>query len=456
MECFWGIDISKLKAGSYPREMDEMKAYILFPGAQKNPLYSGWMEDLSLPVEIVRDYNVEWTPPADAGILITHSHYRWEELSILKRVKEQGIVPILILADGILEYRNSFRHPDLADGSMFQPLLGHKLACLGESQIRWIEAWGNVGQCELVGLPRLDYLLQEPERVSDPNGPFRILIATARTPWFDEEQRQLTYEALESIKSFTDQCAEVMGRPLQVVWRMAEELHLNLQAPGYETRPQPIRKTLAGVDAVITTPSTLQLEAAAMGLPVAVVDFHNSPQMTPLAWTITHPSQIASVFNELACPSPAMRFMQNALLHDALQLHQPAAERMKRLVEVMVTQGRQSRQDSDSINLPARILEHPSNGFCMPQPSAARERLFPDNPLFSKSDVLDLQTELAAAVKEMGNYPEKYFRQRTLNQHLRGYINWLRLLIRNRAATIEELSIELQKQQEKTGDSGRL
>lgn len=430
--------------------MDPLKAYILFPGAQKNPLYAGWMENLSVPAEIVRDYNVDWSPPADAGILITHSHYRWEELSILRRVKEQGTVPILILADGILEYRNSFQHPDLADGSMFQPLIGHKLACLGESQIRWIEAWGNVGQCELVGLPRLDYLLQEPERAASPAGPFRLLIATARTPWFDEDQRSLTYEALESVKAFTDQHHEVMGRPLQIVWRMAEELHLNLQAPGYEARPQPIRKTLANVDAVITTPSTLQLEAAAMGLPVAVVDFHNSPQMTPLAWTIGHPSQIAPVVNELASPPPAKRFMQNALLHDALQLHQPASDRMKRLVEVMVTEGRQARESSRPIDLPSRILEHPGNGFCSVQASAARASLFPNNPAFANSELLDLQTELAAAVKEMGNYPEKYFQQRTMNQRLRGYINWLRLLIRNRAATIEELTIELQQLKPKT------
>lgn len=431
--------------GGYSRGMDPLKAYILFPGAQKNPLYAGWMEDLSLPTEIVKDYNVEWTPPLDAGILITHSHYRWEELSILKRVKELGTVPMLILADGILEYRNSFQHPDLADGSMFQPLVGHKLACLGASQIRWIEAWGNVGQCELVGLPRLDYLLHEPERETDSTGPFRVLIATARTPWFDQDQRSLTYEALESIKAFTDRQEQVLGRPLQVVWRMAEELHLNLQAPGYQGRPQPIRKTLANVDAVITTPSTLQLEAAAMGLPVAVIDFHNSPQMTPLAWTIGHPSQISPVFKELASPPPAKRFMQNALLHDALQFDESASERMKRLVEVMVAEGRQAKQDSRPINLPPRILEHPRNGFCSAQSSAERARLFPNNPVFANSNLLDLQTELAAAVKEMGNYPQKYFQQRTMNQRLRGYINWLRLLIRNRAATIEELSIELQK-----------
>ena len=139
--------------------MESLKAYILFPGAAKNPLYSGWLDELPIPFEIVREYDTRWAPDADAGILITHHHYRWEELSILRRLVSQSQVPVLILVDGVLEYRNSFENPELADGVMFQPLVGHKLACLGASQIRWIESWGNTGKCELVGLPRLDDLI---------------------------------------------------------------------------------------------------------------------------------------------------------------------------------------------------------------------------------------------------------------------------------------------------------
>ena len=428
--------------------MENLKAYILFPGAAKNPLYAGWLDDLNLPVEIVKHYDTNWNPPEDAGILITHSHYRWEELSILRRIKQQEKLPILILVDGILEYRNSFQHPELADGSMFQPLVGHKLACIGDSQVRWTEAWGNSGKSELVGLPRLDYLAGVPKRDLAKTGPFRLLVASARTPWFDDKQRELTYAALRAVKKFTDENATIQGRPLEIVWRMAEELHLNLQAPGYVARPGPIRKTLDEVDAVITTPSTLQLEAAALGLPVAVADFHNSPQMTPMAWTIAYEGQVASVVAELANPPSSKCFIQDVLLNDSLQLRQPAAERMGELVSVMVNEAWQARQENRTLNLPDRILPHPTHGFVREQPGAARHALFPDNPIFANQEVADLQTELAAAVTEMGNYPEKYFHQRSMNQRLRGYINWLRLLIRNRASTIEELSSNLQRLRE--------
>ena len=247
-----------------------------------------------------------------------------------------------------------------------------------------------------------------------------------------------------AIKQWLDTNDAVGDRPLEIQWRMAEELHANLGAPGYEPRPEPIRETLKNVHAVVTTPSTLQLEAAVTGLPVAVVDFHNSPQMTPMAWQIAHESQIGDVILELASPPPGKQFTQDVLLNDGLQFEQPAGPRMIQLISQMIQSGNEARQANRPIELPSRILPEPGDGFSKEQPSGARSRLFPDNPVFSDEDVEHLQTELAAAVHEMGNYPEKYFQQRTINQKLRSYVNWLRLLIRNRASTVEELSREIQ------------
>ncbi|MGI9517576.1 MAG: hypothetical protein ACR2NP_11040 [Pirellulaceae bacterium] len=420
--------------------MDQLKAYILFPGARKNALYEGWLDELPLSVEIVREYSIDWMPPADAGILITHNHYRWEEISILRRVVEQTSVPVLILVDGILEYRNSFEHDDLADGTMFQPLIGHKVACIGNSQTRWLEALGNTGKCEVVGIPRLDDFAQSASKEPDTAGTFRLLVASARTPWFNEQQREETHHAVESVKRTLDQTARLNGKPMQVTWRMAESLHANVGVPGYERRPPPIKQILEQVDAVITTPSTLQLEAAMHGLPVAVLDLHNRPQMTPMAWNINTASQIAQVLEELASPPTAMRFVQETLLADALQMVDAAAPRMAKLAGKMVEAGKLARESGNPIELPARILEPPCDGMMPAQPAGTTQSLFPANPVFRNESISRLQTELSAAIHEMGNYPEKYFDQRTANQKLRGYINWLRLLVRNRAATVEELA----------------
>jgi len=432
--------------------MTDLKAYILFPGAARNPLYAGWMDRLTLPVEIVRDYDIDWLPPADAGIVITHNHYRWEELSILRQIVEKTAVPLLILVDGILEYRNAFQHPDLAEGCMLQPVIGHKVACIGRSQVRWIESWGNVGKCELVGMPRLDDVVGRERETDRSTEPFRLLVASARTPWFNDEQRETTFRGITAINEFVNANATIGGRPLEVCWRMAESLHLNLKVDGFQARPDPIRQVLEKVDAVVTTPSTLQLEAAALRLPVAVVDFHNSPQMTPMAWTIKHAAQVADSISELADPPAAKMLAQDVLLQDALQLQEPALERMSRLVDAMVKEGQLARKAGCRLTLPNRILSDPADGFCSEQASGQRARLFPGNQVFANQDVQRLQTELAAAVHEMGGYPGKYFQQRSANQRLRSYINWLRLLVRNRAATVEELTATVQNLRDQLAD----
>jgi len=133
------------------------KIYLLFRYAlRQQRIYRDWPDQCSLPCESVDDPISDWVVPDDAALLITHVHYRWEELSFLRKTFEENRVPILILADGVLEYRNTWQHEGLPKGSMFQPVFGHKLACIGSGQARLIESWGNPGRCEVVGFPPLD------------------------------------------------------------------------------------------------------------------------------------------------------------------------------------------------------------------------------------------------------------------------------------------------------------
>ena len=69
-------------------------------------------------------------------------------------------VPVLFIADGILEWRNTWVNPislDYEYGSgLLMPVLSDKICCIGPSHKRWLEYWGNQGKCELTGMPRLD------------------------------------------------------------------------------------------------------------------------------------------------------------------------------------------------------------------------------------------------------------------------------------------------------------
>ena len=123
-------------------------------------------------------------------------------------------VPVLHIADGMLEWRNTWENPrDASEGQrmpLFQPVLAHKIACVGPSQCRLLEHWGNVGKCESTGLPRLDSLFDARERfhgresqmgsAGKPSGVLTVLVMTARTPGFNQKQLDTIMVSLQCLQ----------------------------------------------------------------------------------------------------------------------------------------------------------------------------------------------------------------------------------------------------------------
>lgn len=401
-------------------ERSNLKAYILCRFARDSGLYNTWMDQASIPCEVVDDYAPDWPLPQDAGIVITHMHYRWEEIHALRRWYEKRRVPILILCDGILEYRNTWEHPDLADGSIFQPAFGHKLACLGRGQARVLETWGNVGKCEVVGLPRLDHVLGQPVKPVQKTGPFRVLIATANTPAFNEEQRLSVIESLGHIRQRLQKNSRVNGRPVQAIWRLTDGLEHEIglepsDIPDPEAPRRPLLEVIDDVDAVITTPSTLFLEAALKKRPTALLDFYNAPHYVPAAWMINAPKHLNWILSELADPPAPKMLFQETVLHDQLECYTPALPRMLELIDAMVQYGAAARRKGNPLRLPARILEDEMLGFSRVPPEFDLSRLYPDNPVFKNQEVVHLQLELEQAIQRLGTLPRELAEK---NQHL--------------------------------------
>jgi hypothetical protein len=387
--------------------VSDLKAYILCRFAETSSIYTSWMSQSPLPVVVVDEYLPDWPVPADAGILITHMHYRWEELTALRKVFDENQIPILILSDGILEYRNTWEHPDLVDGSLFQPVFGHKLACIGNGQARVIESWGNAGKCEVVGLPRLDQVSQSGEDDSRSADRFRLLVATASTPAFDDSQRKTVLSSVQAIKDWSDQNPVFSGRRLEVVWRLSDGLESQLGVGddvAIEDR-EPLSQVLDSVDAVLTTPSTIYLESVLRKLPTAWLDFHNSPQYISSAWTISSSNQIDSVVGELASPpSHKMRY-QDFVLHDQLANQTPATPRLLKLIRGLVDAGCEARENGIPISLPSKILTEESEQDDADGEGIDIAAIYPGNEVFENNDPQRLQIELSAAIKRLEQLP---------------------------------------------------
>jgi hypothetical protein len=391
-----------------------MKKNRIFVLDGRSTLYS-WAD--ALDCEYVENLDISWEPPEDSALLITAQHYKAPEVCILNRAFEQGI-PTLVISDGILEYRNTWENPGIPPGSIFQPVVGHKIAVLGRSQARFLESWGNIDKCEVVGAPRLDRLLGKKPRIRKDGEPFRILIMTARTPGFTPQQMAVAKRGLQDLKFWFSIHGKVNGIEIKPFWRITQGLDKELDVENSLTgiTGKELSEVLSKVDAAITTPSTTTLEAMLIGIPVAIIDYNNRPAYVRTAWNITAPRHIDQIIPELVEPTRARMLFQDTILHDELECRTPATPRMIKLAEEMIRIGIECCASSQPLVFPRRILKSNSDVCHMPEESFDLARLYPNHPVFSEMDRAKLQVEtghLKNLISRQQEEINKFRRQRT-------------------------------------------
>ena len=262
----------------------------------------------------------------------------------------------LYAIDGILEWRNAWenRSDEPACPWTMRPVLCDKVACIGKSQVRVLDGWGNINKTELVGLPRLDHikhssrggeLFEEEPAKTKQKEPGKILIMTAKFPGFTDEQIENARRALTDLKDWFSRNPEIDGRAIEPIWRLTrgldEELGVDNRVSDFTGKE--LGEVLQQVDAVITTPSTAMLEAMLTGVPVAILEYNQCPHLVPAAWQITGKDQIDVVIRELIDPHHRRMLWQETLLHDHLACNiqsgnkESATDRFCQLVEQMLS-----------------------------------------------------------------------------------------------------------------------
>ena len=383
--------------------------YILDRFAASNSLYSTWIDSCPYPCKIVEARAQDWKVPDDAGLVITHEHFHWETITTLRRIYEEAKVPILILCDGILEFRNTWQNPTIADGSVYQTIFGHKIACIGRAPARAIESFGNQGLCEIVGHPRFDEMYSSEHLPVQDSGPFRLLVTTARTPAFNEQQHRQVVKGLTELKNRFARNNCVGERLVEVNWRLPDSLlnELNLPIPDRAHKLPSLSDAIELSDAVITTPSTVFLEGLIKRRPMALLDFTNSPAYVPAAWRITATAHMNPVLEELASPPAAKMLFQRATLHDQLELGQDSQKRLFALFGEMIKAGRRALESGEKLSLPIRILSDPQRGIAKIDDKFDLSVLFPNSPVFRESNVERLQQELVHAIARLEQLPSE-------------------------------------------------
>jgi hypothetical protein len=375
----------------------DLRVCVLCRAGAHHPLLAPWLDGVGAPVDVVSDFDEDWTPSDEVALVVTPCHYEVRDLILMARLMREGRVGVLIFLMIRRPPRSTPSKTLFPYTTLFQPVQGHKLACLGRSQARVVEGWGNVGRCEVVGLPRLDDWIGSRPRGRGPDDPFRILVATANQPGFTGSQRDAARRALCDLRDWCARHPVMGGSPVELVWRLSGGMDDALGIPPElrSPRSQPLPVALGNVDALVTTPSTTQLEAMLQGLPVGLLDYTNSPHYVPAAWSVTAHSHLDDVLPELCDPPAAKRLFQDGILHDALECHSRARPRMLQLVEAMLLAVASARSRGKPPAFAPRILPDEHHGHEAPEKSYDLAELFPDHDAFRESDLARLRGEVA-------------------------------------------------------------
>lgn len=344
----------------------------------------------------------DWMPDRvlrhDPDLVITFDEHGAELGLCVAEAARRGVATLQIM-DGILEWRRTWNYPTSVEKRPInQPVLSHKVACLGRIDAAIMESWGNVGTCEIVGSPRLDSLVRQrrPPRTAAVHGrPLRLLVMTAKTPGFSPEQIEVTYRSLFDLKDHLSKRGDI-----EVVWRVTQHLHerLGVRNTVHDVLSTELHDILASVDAVITTPSTAMLESMLFGHPVALLDYHNCPHYVPGAWRIACEQHIAEALSGLRNAPRERMLYQEFVLEQALLCKGPALARMASLIEEMIRIRRESRARGGQLAFPARILQRSDPAIAWPIQAFDLEKLYPHHPVFGNREMTRLQAELECAL----------------------------------------------------------
>ncbi|MDG1873420.1 MAG: hypothetical protein P8J27_05890 [Mariniblastus sp.] len=348
--------------------------------------------EIAEPAQVLED-----AQPGDLAVFYSEHFERFRESC--KQLKSRNVATLYMI-DGILEWRNAWenRLDEIACPYTMRPVLAHKAACIGHSQARILDSWGNAGKTEIIGIPRLDGYRPQAKGGGEK---FRILVMTAKTPGFTQAQLDTVKRSLNDLKHWHARNQTINHREVEIVWRLTGNLatEIGVKNQLLDLRGGELRSVLKSVDAVITTPSTAVLEAMLMDLPVAVLDYHNCPHYVASGWDICAADHMDQTICQMADRSESRMLFQQNELADSLQCSESATDRFVELTASMLRIASAQVLENKELEFPPHILTAPPIRLA----EFSHPRLYSNAPEFCETDPTLLQIELSHARREVSH-----------------------------------------------------
>ncbi|PCI11579.1 hypothetical protein COB72_00045 [bacterium] len=182
--------------------------------------------------------------------------------------------PTVLLMDGVLEYANTFLNQGV-ENQFLRPAPADVVLASGEHDRRIFEALGN--RASATGLVRLNGFADRVKACQCEHQPDGLLVATANQPAFTAGGRA---RLLASLKEILE---EGTRNGFQIRWRIDQQL---AQEIGVAVDQGDLAESLASVQAVLTSASTLAIESMLANKPTGIIHPHPWPLWIPTAWRL--------------------------------------------------------------------------------------------------------------------------------------------------------------------------
>jgi len=210
---------------------------------------------------------------------------------------------IAVIPDGIFEFSNVFYNPlsYIFFRNIFFLDFYDLILIYGDDEFEFIKICG-VAPSKVMKIP---YLTKNSLKSSGA----KLLITTANSPYFNEEELILLIEIYRAIIKACDDLG------VNVIYRFYDENFKKIIPPGgYNDIQSDFGSLISDVGFIITTPSTIVLDALAFDIPVGQVHIRTSPIFLQSGWNIFSSTNMLDLLRSmLRRESERMAFQQFTL-----------------------------------------------------------------------------------------------------------------------------------------------
>jgi len=264
---------------------------------------------------------------------------------VMKRAKDAG-VPSLTIQDGIIEYEHCWKKRL----DRFRPLLTDRIAVFGDFTKKILISWGtSEDKIDVTGCPRFDGYTKLDKAL--PSKPC-ILLTSANTPFMDDVTKEefrdsflMIAKALTSIgidffiRLNKEKTVNLFLNEPNVIKRLRQNKHsvADRILKRLNINQRTIAQDIQCVSAVITSVSTIALEAMAFERPVAIFNFSGETTYHKASWEIAGSHQIQKVVQELLSPPPPKILFQHQLFNEYVRDDGQASQRVADIIVSMMS-----------------------------------------------------------------------------------------------------------------------